>query len=197
MVHFHSIVTAHRDTSPLAFLVTSVAILTEQSSQQPNRSNEDKLIICGNCESEVATFKCLQPGCPCNQANCGLCDRVFHKAVAKRSHIRIPLPASSASIKRSLGVLLHMQSTGSGATDIIQPVRDKFIQDVNIEQQQPPHQRKLPLFSCPIIALLLASIRAIIDDRRIRMLEIPGAMLSPIISSYIKFYSEFIEYGGK
>ncbi len=214
VIHIHSIVTAQRDASPLAFLVTCIAILTEQCQQQQpsmchtsssnssthTQEEQNKVIICSNCESEIAIFKCLQPGCPCNQGYCGLCDRVFHKAVAKRSHIRIPLPATSISIKRSLNILLHNESTGDGAIDIIQPIKGSIY--INTQQQQQPQpqpqiHRKTQFFACPLIALLLASIRGMIDDRRIRMLDIPGSMLSPIISSYMKFYTEFMECGGK
>ena len=192
--------TAHRDASTLAYFVSIVAVLTEEPIQQPSRTtvktrDEEKVIICSNCESEVATHRCLHPGCPCNQANCGLCDRVFHKAVAKRSHVRVPLPASSACLKRSLSMLLHTPGAGSGAVDLISPIHG--ISTHAAQDDSTNEQKHKPLFSCSIIALILASIRAIMDDRRIRMVEIPGAMLSPIIASYIKFYTGFIECGGK
>ena len=192
LLHYHSIVTAQRDASPLAFFITILTILTDRAQPEASRDNEENLVICSNCESEIATLRCLQPGCPCNQANCGLCDRVFHKAVAKRSHVRVPLPASSTVLKRSLSVFLNNENVTNESIHIIKPIQDMPIEDLNADHQQ---QNNYP-FSCSVIALLLASIRTMIDDRRIRMLDIPGAMLSPIISSFIKFYTEFIECGG-
>jgi hypothetical protein len=75
----------------------------EESS---NTSIDDNIpTVCHNCETDRAVYQCLHADCngagTCTNvcALCTECDRVLHKAVAKRSHIRIPLQPTDDLIR--------------------------------------------------------------------------------------------------
>lgn len=177
LVHVMSVITASRDCSPLSFLVSAAVRLVDvrcagaglPRSNISLASTELSDAICHNCESEPACFKCLQVGCPCSAANCSLCDQVFHKAVAKRNHIRIP-------IVRVSSFMLMMK-------DVTLLVREQLrICLDDISSVLVPHRGAL---GSVVLSLVLAAIRGMIDDRRTRRLYLPGVLLAPVLSSMV------------
>lgn len=80
-----SVITVNRDNSPLGFLIHVISVICKRHPKAANtcsstsNSSNSPYVRCHNCESEPASFQCLNIGCPCNAANCTLCDQVFHK----------------------------------------------------------------------------------------------------------------------
>ena len=75
---------------------------------------------CTNCETEAAVFECTDGSCIRDEmfALCVECDKVFHKSVLKRSHIRIPV----LSVTSHTAPLLFeaMASEGGGLRAVVE-----------------------------------------------------------------------------
>lgn len=199
------------------------------------QTDKEVFIICGNCETEPAELDCLHADCGVAGASCEKlckeCDRVFHKAVAKRSHIRIPLHCApsrrrsssrrsllllvSESVRTSLGLDLaqcserlrlqkealspspvhsHLQSQRHADEALTSSFCDSHeLNSVNalklLHNVWSRTQECLVPYRAQMLSLVLSSVLALLDDRRIRNLHIPGALLGPLITSFRCFHS--------
>lgn len=133
--------------------------------------------------------RCAQDGLHDCFRLCPECDRVFHKASAKKCHIRIPLHPSLVSCA-SLSIY-PIKST------IISPTLRSLAQtldskcnhalDISIQLSSLGHQSRTNEGVDPKHILLLNSIRGLLDDRVSRSLYIPSFYLEPFSLLLKKF----------
>lgn len=101
---------------------------------------------------------CIEEKC-CNL--CQDCDKVFHKAASKRTHVRMPCSAVGPvdrPLMRSIVQLLPEE-----LRYIVYGMQEWHFSRCYHEKS------KSPVIVSEVVALLLGSIRGIIDDRRVRV----------------------------
>ena len=103
--------------------------------------------------------------------------------------MRVPIPSSSLSLRRSITKLLP-EGLAASLEEMPSPLSSFHTSD-GIGAGSGELIERFPLLICPVIALLLTAVRALLDDRRGRREMIPGTFLSPLLSSFLKFYSDF------
>lgn len=147
--------------------------LSSHHSSSPNTTTKTTTAQrCANCETEAAVFECTDGSCIRDEmfALCVECDKVFHKSVLKRSHIRIPvmeiLPDSEimmggdlrAVIEEQLSVadnISHGGAVSSSAREVWEGAGEEGLSE---------KKEFLGHASC----LLLGHVKSIINDRQVR-----------------------------
>jgi hypothetical protein len=161
--YHHRCLSSHNSSSPLSAAggggADAGAAPAVQSSPPPR---------CANCETEAAVFECTDGSCICDEMFhlCVECDKVFHKSVLKRSHIRIPImtEVSSDALLEEMGG--EFKAVVEGQMMCMCTGRGVSCFDREVwEDGTGGHERKefLAHASC----LLLTHIRAIINDRQV------------------------------
>jgi hypothetical protein len=116
---------------------------------------------CCNCETDHAVYRCLHADCANGstpvQNLCFECDHVLHKAVAKRSHVRIPF----LQVEDVLEVAMAANPLLREVVPAIKCVTDSV--------------------RYPFLAMLAASVCTLLDDRRARYLPAPGWLLESVL----------------
>jgi hypothetical protein len=120
---------------------------------------------CANCETEVAAFECTDRGCICDDMFylCVECDKVFHKSVLKRNHIRLPVIelVSAGALLEAMGAALRSAvENQNNDTELKHAAvsRDDILDDVLKEKRE-----LLAHTSC----LLLSHIASLVNDRQV------------------------------
>lgn len=126
---------------------------------------------CANCETEASVFECTDGSCICDEMFhlCVECDKVFHKSVLKRSHIRIPIVAgkggfSTSALLESMGddfrvVVEEQKKVSAGG----KPTFDRGSRKLWCGADDEPLQEASAHSSC----LLLSHVRSIVNDRQV------------------------------
>lgn len=160
------VICSERTSSILTFL--NVLILYICQRLNPDFSCRGSIENCSNCEAEIAEYECthqrskfslmkfISNSCSSEGLNklCRECDRVFHKAVTKRSHLRIPVVSHANTLTQLLSTL------------------DCELQEILVSS----HLRHSAVIRwtcgleqlCNYLCLLLYHVRSLFDDRRVR-----------------------------
>jgi len=87
-----SVATSNRDNDITELLCQIILYISYSSQYQCSQISTVDNQRCSNCEMENAMFECIHDTCIKDRCAglCFECDKVFHKASAKRSHIRLP-----------------------------------------------------------------------------------------------------------
>lgn len=163
-------------------LITSSNVLHQQQFSMSSATT----LMCSNCEVELAVFECthhrydnILPVCCINKASscmfdglhglCRECDRVFHKSVSKKYHIRAPIGQRSRRIDDTV-------------RNLQENVRHHFTNETletvsfgTMEHDAPRIQIKgndwnaytYGDFVANVMPLLLHYIASLVDDRRV------------------------------
>ncbi|RYH30207.1 hypothetical protein EON65_05880 [archaeon] len=119
---------------------------------------------------------------------CDECDKVFHKSVIKRSHIRIPVVLAKPCylIKKHTSSFLPLeQDIVDAVLPIYKPfmehVRTLYYRSIDITESGLADRRKLFLKRREVLgSYVTSSVRSIIDDRKFK-----GVPLSPTLSKLL------------
>lgn len=209
LVQYVGVVTSYKDCSILAYLshlVLSLTILfsenhgvaqlkckpqvdTKKTFDIPSKVESDWYSRCQNCDIEDATVECMHESCSklkCLKL-CRECDKVFHKAVAKRAHIRVPIaenmlpetfaklaklenPTVATAIRETERWLEHTSQNTQKSRGMSGSFDTDFVGSPSGS-----------IFLDSVISILLANIRGLIDDRRSRSQTLPSDLLEPVL----------------
>ena len=157
-----AVISSLRDVSCLAFLTSLVYVLMRNKNTLPVFYNFSP--YCQNCENNPAHYECIHPACVMESCFClcSNCDAVFHKAIMRRSHYRMPI------------------NTGGGLVSLF-PFMDSKLNDIirsGLSSSRLPREPIQPLVS---LCILLGALRGLLDDRRAREQYIPSELLEPLL----------------
>ena len=209
----YSVITSHRDPSILtllAHLSLTLAVLSSDNhidiasrkaipsthanmrksfDTAASSSSLQSYIKCQNCDSEQATVECIHAMC-CTVHEpvirmCRECDRVFHKAVAKRMHIRLPIyDTIFADAYKSLKQpdLLSQSFVSSSFLEC-----DKAMDGFSGVDMRSSMAVAGKVGGCVLLddtmSLLLGTFKALVDDRKARKQSICPNLFDPILLS--------------
>lgn len=140
------------------YLHTSLLLKGSHSPIDRKRRTSSPFPRCGNCESEYAVFECCHYAC-CGEGFsllCRECDRVFHKAVSKRTHIRLP-------------ILSHVELTlHTSLLDLCDGKVRELLEDYDNTDVDTYSSFSNSSTISHLLCIIMASLRYAIDDSRVR-----------------------------
>lgn len=209
LVQYTGVVTSYKDCSILAYLTHLTLSLTvlfsenhgivqlkykpqidmKKTFETPGKVESDWYSRCQNCDTEDATVECVHESCSklkCLKL-CRECDKVFHKAIAKRAHIRLPIAENMLSESFSKLAKLENSSVSTAVRET-----ERWLEHTSQNAQKPRGMGGSfdsdfvgspggSIFLDSVISILLGSIRGLIDDRRARSQALPPDLIEPML----------------